>query len=582
MTYGSNGNSHNRRDFMGLAGFAGLATLGGTTAALTGASMAASSDPGKADLVVINAKVYTVDTRMPRAEAFAVKDGRFLAAGTTADMKGLIGRGTESFDAKGMTIVPGFIDCHNHAEDAGKILRTEVILGNAYAPKRMSIATILDKLRAKAGKTAPGIWVEGFFYDDTKAKDGRPLNVSDLDAVSKDLPVVVYHGGGHSAYYNSKAFQVAGITKSTPNPAGGTFDHDAKGELNGRATDNAMDIVNKFVKRPTLSAEESLQRDRDGLTLISKEFVRFGLTSVAHQGGNLTALQQVRESGELLHRVNYEADAAVIDSLIAAGIRTGFGDERIRFGATYEHICDGSFEERTMSRKTPFAGSKPPYYGNITTTQEELNAWAEKLQRAGIECNCHANGIPAIEMVLTAYERAQKLAPRANVRHKITHCTNINDDIVRRIKASGVVPNSFTVYLYTDSEKFHLYGEDFLNQCMAFRTWMDAKVPVATGTDYPPGSFDPRISIQSMVTRKGWNGETWGARQRISVDEALLINTMHGAYYMHEEAIKGSITPGKLADFVVMAEDLHTVDPDKIKDIPIVRTVVGGATVHSA
>src|SRR5215469_18123328 len=136
MTRNSNG-AQNRRDFMGLAG---LAALGGTTATLTGSSLAASSDPGKADLVVTNAKVYTVDTQMPRAEAFAVKDGRFLAVGSTADMKGLIGRGTETFDAKGMTIVPGFIDCHNHAEDAGLVLRTEVILGNAYAPERMAIA----------------------------------------------------------------------------------------------------------------------------------------------------------------------------------------------------------------------------------------------------------------------------------------------------------------------------------------------------------------------------------------------------------------------------------------------------------
>jgi len=575
--------SHNRRQFMSLAG---ITALGGTTAAFTGSlatsSLAASSDPGKADLVVTNAKVYTVDAHMPRAEAFAVKDGRFLTVGTSADMKTLIGRGTDTFDAKGMTIVPGFIDCHNHAEDAGRVLRYEVILGNPYAPEIMSIASILDKLRARAAQTPPGIWVQGFFYDDTKAKDGRPLNIHDLDAVSRDLPVAVYHGGGHSAYYNSKAFEVAGIDRNTPNPAGGTFDHDAKGELSGRATDNAMEVMNKFVKRPTLSEEETLLRNREGLTLISKQFVRFGVTSVAHQGGSLTALQQVRDSGDLLHRVNYEADSAVVDALIAAGIRTGFGDERVRFGATYEHICDGSFEERTMSRRTPFAGTKPPYYGNITTTQDDLNAWAERLHRAGIECNCHANGVPAIEMVLTAYERALKLAPRAGVRHKITHCTNINDDIVRRIKEIGVVPNSFTVYLYTDAEKFHLYGDDFLSQCMAFRTWMDAKIPVATGTDYPPGSFDPRISIQSMVTRTGWNGETWGARQRITVDEALLINTMHGAYYTHEEAIKGSITPGKLADFVVMADDLHAVDPNKIKDIPIVRTVVGGATVYSA
>jgi predicted amidohydrolase YtcJ len=573
-------NSSTRRGFLNLAGAGLAAGIGGS--GLTGRGLAATSDPGKADLVVFNAKVYTVDVARPRAEAFAVKDGRFMAVGSSDDIKALSGRGSESYDAKGMTIVPGFIDCHNHAEDAGAVLRFETILGNAYAPETVSIAAIQDKLRAKAGKTPPGIWVEGFFYDDTKSKDGRPLNIHDLDAVSRDLPVVVYHGGGHSAYYNSKALEVAGITKNTPNPPGGTFDHDAKGELNGRATDNAMDMVNKAVKRPTLSQVQLLQRNRDAVAFISKEFVRFGLTSVAHQGGNLAALQEVRDSGNLLHRVNYESDGAVLDALLAAGIRTGFGDERIRFGATFEHICDGSFEERTMSRRTPYAGSKPPYYGNITTTQDDLNAWAERLHRAGIECNCHANGIPAIDMVLTAYERALKLAPRANVRHKITHCTHIDEDIVRRIKALGVTPNSFTVYLYTVAEKFHLYGEDFMNQSMAFRTWLDAGVPVATGTDYPPGSFDPRISIQSMVTRKGWNGQTWGAKQRIGVDEALRINTVHGAYYMHEEAIKGSITPGKLADFVVMAEDMHTIDPDKIKDIPIVRTAVGGKTVYQA
>jgi len=548
--------------------------------AMTGRAQAADSDPGKADLVVLNAKVYTVDRDMPKAEAFAVKAGRFLAEGTTEEMKAFAGKGAETFDARQMTIVPGFIDCHNHAP--GNTLRNDVLVGNPYIPEIVTIASIVEKLRAKAAQTPPGFWVEGFYYDDPKVKDNRPLNIHDLDQVSKDLPVVVRHEGGHTSYYNSKALEMADVNRATPNPPGGTFDRNPDGSLNGRVTDNARRVFNNVGKRPTYTPEQKLERDRDGLAFISKQYVRFGLTSVAHEGGDLLALQQVRERGELLHRVNYESSGEVLDSLIAAGIKTGFGDEWIRIGATSEHTVDGSFEERTMSRSTPYAGSNPPYYGNVTTTQDDLNAWVERVHGAGIEANCHANGDVAIGMVLTAYERALRLAPRTNVRHKITHCTLLNDDLVRRIKAAGVVPNVFTTYLYCDGEKFHFYGEEMMNHCVAFRSLLDAGIPAATGTDCPPGPFDPRISIQGMVTRKGWNGETWGAKQQVSVDEALRVNTINGAYYMHEEAIKGSITPGKLADFVVLADDLHTVDKEKIKDIQIVRTVVGGLSVYQA
>jgi predicted amidohydrolase YtcJ len=569
---------HSRREFLGLAGGCFAAAVG--SVALPRRAHAAVGVPRKADLVVFNAKVYTVDPRMPKAHAFAVKGGRFLAVGTSEDMRSFIGKGTQTYDARQMTIVPGFIDCHNHAP--GNELLYEVLVGNPYVPEVVTIGSVLEKMRAKAAKTAPGFWVTGLYFDDTKVKDNRPLTIQDLDTVSRDLPVAVRHEGGHTAYYNSKAFQMAGINRHTANPLGGTFDHDDNGELNGRVTDNAMDLVDKVGKRPTFAPEQQLQRDRDGLAFISKQYVRFGLTSAVHEEGDLQALQQVRERGELLHRVQYEADLDVLDALIAAGIGTGFGDEWVRIGATSEHTVDGSFEERTLSRTTPWPGIKPPYYGNVTTTQENLNAWVERVHRAGIEANCHANGEVAIAMVLSAYERALQLMPRPNVRHKITHCTMINDDIVRRIKAIGVVPNSFTTYLYCDGEKFHFYGEELMNRCMAFRTWLDAGIPVAVGTDCPPGPFDPRVGIQGMVTRTGWNGQTWGAKQRISVSEALRISTINGAYYMHEEAIKGSITRGKLADFVVLAEDLHTVDPHKIKDIEIVRTVTGGTTVYQA
>ena len=566
---------HGRREFLNLTG-AGIAALAG--GAWPGTAMAA--DGQDADLVVFNAKVYTVDSRAPKVEAFAVKAGRFTAVGTTAEMKALIGKGTQTFDAKQMTIVPGFIDCHNHAP--GEVLLYEVLVGNPYVVEFVTIDSIVEKLRSKAAQTPPGTWVEGYFFDDTKVKDNRLLNVHDLDKVSKDHPVVVQHRGGHTSFYNSKAFEMADINRNTPNPPGGTYDRDANGDLNGRVTDRARAAFNRAGKRPSYTAEQALQRTREGLAFISKQFVRYGVTSVHHEGGDLSALQDVRARGELLHRVSYESNGRVLEAMIGAGIQTGFGDEWIRLGATSEHTVDGSFSERTMALSTPYPGVTPPYKGNVTETQAELNAWIERVHRAGIQVNCHANGDVAIDMVLTAVERAQKLFPRADARPKITHCTQVNDDLVRRIKATGTVPAAFTTYAYYNPDKFKYYGEEMMRHCMAYRSFLDAGIVAAAGSDFSPGPFDPRMAIQGMVTRTGWDGKTWGANQRISVEEALRVNTINGAYNSHEEAIKGSITPGKLADFVVLSDDLFTVNKEKIKDLQIVRTVVGGSTVYQA
>jgi len=290
----------------------------------------------------------------------------------------------------------------------------------------------------------------------------------------------------------------------------------------------------------------------------------------------------VRARGELLHRVSYEATGNVLESMITSGIATGFGDEWIRFGATSEHTVDGSFSERTMAMSGPYSGMDPKYRGNITETQADLNAWVERVHRAGIQVNCHANGDVAIDMMLTAVERAQKAFPRPDARPKITHCTLVNDDLIRRMKALNAIPAPFTSYAYYNTDKFHFYGEELMKRCMAFRSFLDAGIHAAAGSDFSPGPFAPLMGIQGMVTRKGWDGGVWGANQRVSVAEALQINTLNGAYASREESIKGSITPGKLADFVVLSEDLHAINPEKIKDIQIVRTVVGGNTAYQA
>jgi predicted amidohydrolase YtcJ len=569
-----------RREFMGitalgLAGAAATPRFGGASSALR-FLLSQRSDP---DLVVLNAKVYTMDPALARAEAFAVSGSRIIAVGKSTEIKALATKRTRTLDAKQMTIVPGFIDTHNHA--GGTTLLYEVLVGNPFEVEFVTIASIIEKLRAKAQQLPAGTWVEGYFHDDTKLKDKRPLNTHDLDQVSRDHPVVVHHRGGHTSFYNSKAFELAGITANTPNPPGGTFDHDESGALNGRVTDRARGVLDRVGKRPSYTPEQLAQRDRDGIAHISKQFVRYGLTSVHHEGGDLNAIQEVRARGDLQHRVSYEAQGRVLDSMIAGGIMTGFGDEWIKFGATAEHTVDGSFSERTMALSVPYAGQNG-YKGNITETQDDLNAWIEKVHRAGIQVNCHANGDVAIDMYLTAFERAQKAFPRTDARPKITHCTLINDDIVRRMKALGAVPAMFTTYAYYNTDKFPFYGEELMKRSMAYRTMLDAGIHAAAGSDFSPGPFAALMGIQGMVTRTGWDGTTWGANQRITVDEAIRVNTINGAWASHEESLKGSITPGKLADFVVLADDPHTVSQDKIKDIKIVSTVVGGETKYQA
>jgi predicted amidohydrolase YtcJ len=572
-------NRIHRRDLLALAG-------AGLIAPALRAQEQESPSTSAPELVVFNARVVTVDPRQPRAEAFAIKNGRFLAVGSSADVRNLIRPGTPTWDAQGAFIVPGFIDTHNHA--GGTTLLEEVLVGNPFEVEMVTVDSIIQKLKARAAETPAGYWVEGYFFDDTKVKDGRQLTIHDLDQVSKDHPVAVHHRGGHTSFYNSKAFEMADVNAQTPNPPGGTFDKDSTGALTGRVTDNAKNAFYRVGKHRNVTAEnsgldaasDSLEREVAGLAYISKMFARYGVTTVHHEGGSLPAMQKVRASGDLKHRISYEAAGKELDAMIAAGIQSGFGDEWIRFGATSEHVVDGSFSERTMALSVNYPGTS--YKGNVTTTQDELNAWIEKVHRAGIQVNCHANGDVAIDMYLTAFERAQKLFPRADARPKITHCTLINDDLVRRMKALDAVPALFTTYAYYNSDKFKFYGEDLMKRCMAFRTLLDAGIHVAAGSDFSPGPFDPRMAIQGMVTRTGWDGKTWGANQKISLDEAIRVNTLNGAYNSHEENIKGSITAGKLADYVVLAEDLHSIPVDRIKDVKIVRTVVGGKTMYES
>jgi predicted amidohydrolase YtcJ len=544
--------------------------------------MALAAGTPHPDLIVYNAKVYTVDDSQPTAQAFAVKNGRFIAVGSNQEILGYAGPSTRRLDAQSSTIVPGFNEAHIHAD--GQTLLYEVLVGNPFEVEFVTIDSIIEKLRKRAAETPPGHWVAGRFYDDTKVKDGRLITRQDLDKVSTVHPVSVRHRGGHTTFYNSKAFEMAGVTASTPNPPGGEFFHDASG-LSGRVAEKANRVMQEAGKRVQYTPAQLVERARAGNAHFSKTLVRYGITSAQSSTGDpedLQSLQKLRQDGELLHRVSFEVSGRLLESMITNRIRTGLGDDWVRLGATAEHVVDGSFSERTARLSNGYPGISPPYYGIMTETQDDLNAWAERVHRAGIQMNCHANGDMGIATTLTAYERALRLFPTPNARPKITHCSVMNDDLIRRIKAIDAVPATFTTYLYYNADKFHYYGKEIMDRTFAFREFVDAGITAAAGSDYGPGPFSPLMGIQGIVTRKGWDGSVWGARQKVTVAEAIKIHTANGAYATHEEGKKGTITPGKLADFVMLEKDPHTVDPESIIKIKILKTFTEGRAVYEA
>ena len=558
-----------RRKFIGSS-TALAAGLGLPTQSVLAAAAPISSQVAP-DYVVINAKVFTINEDQPQAEAFAVKGDRFTAVGSSSDMRNLASSGTEIIDAEGMTVVPGFIDAHSHPSSAGV---NELVQVNADL---RSITEIKEVLRQRAAITQEGQWVRAFKYDDTKLAEGRPINRFDIDEVVPNHPAVVGHRGGHTGVYNSMALALAGVTSETPDPPGGRFYRDSNGVLTGLAAERARYVFNSLIP-----SDSTREQRRDGVKLITELMTKAGLTSV-HQTGasrnDMIAYQDARADGGMRFRMYLFPRVQLFEDLVNAGIRTGFGDEVLRIGAV-KFSADGSASERTMRMSTPFEG-RPDDYGILTMSQEEIHEAVENAHRNDFQIGIHANGDVTIELVLNAYERVQRLWPRNDPRHRIEHCSLVNPALLQRIKDLGVIPAPFYTYVHYHGNKWVEYGEEKMRWMFAHKSFLDYNIPVAPASDYTPGPFEPMMALQSMVTRKDFDGRVWGPNQRITIDQAMRICTLNGAYASFEENIKGSITAGKLADFVILADNPHDVDPDNIKNIEIVRTVVGGTTMYA-
>lgn len=470
-----------------------------------------------------------------------------------------------------MTVTPGFIDAHCHPSGINELYEVNA---NARTTRELQQA-----LLKKVTSTPPGYWVQAFMFDDTKLDIA--LHRKHLDEVAPNHPVAVHHRGGHTGWYNSKALELAGITRQTRDPQHGRFFRDESGELTGRVAELARGVFEKVGQREEFTSEQTRERGKNGMMYISERLTAAGLTTVHDAGafrGRVLAYEDAYRAGGLRHRAYLMIRGKdSISGLKAAGIYTGFGNEWIKVGGI-KYVADGSASERKMRMSTPYVGTND--YGILTMTQQEIDEAVEDGHRHNFQTGAHANGDVAIDMVLKAYEKVLEKWPDPNRRHRIEHCTLINPDLLRRIKACGCIPTPFWTYVYYHGEKWAAYGDDKLRWMFAHRSFLDNGIPVPGASDYGPGPFEPLMAIQSMVTRRDYKGREWGSHQKVSVDDALRIATLNGAYPSSEEAIKGSIAAGKLADFVILEKDPHDVDPNQIKDIKVVRTIVGGKTMY--
>ena len=530
------------------------------------------------DLIVINANVITVDGSHPAAQAFAVDAGHFIAVGTNQEVLRFKTVSTKIVDLHGETVVPGFNDVHLHPQPlfAEGTPHYRVWLG---ADRVHSIDEVVAALKRQARATPAGKLISGYGYNDVVL--GRHPNRHDLDEVSTTQPIIITHGSGHITVVNSFVMQAAGITKDTKDPVGGALDRDPDGTPNGVIRESARRLISRAVgsqNRDALSQQDELA----GYMTCFRQYSQEGITSAGIAGAGpstFQAMQELRDMGNPV-RVAFMFSADTFDKLQTTGIRSGFGDDRLRVTAlkTYQ---GNSLSGRTAWLSEAYS-DRPDYFGiPPARTQDELDADYQKWWDAGWQVATHSNGDREIDMVLTAIEHAEAKNPRPNARWRVEHASVMNQALLDRAKKDGVIL-VFHSYMWEYGDILQSYGPKRLAMMHAYRTAIDMGIPVAGHSDSPISAADPLLRIQDMVTRTSSHGLVVGPNQKVSVDEALKVWTLDGAFATFEEDLKGSITPGKLADFVVLAKDPRKVPPSTIKDIRLEATYLGGLKVYTA
>jgi len=542
-------------------------------AACTPRASVPASPTSPAELAVVNARVWTGDSLRPAAQAVAVRDGRIAAVGSDAEIRRLAGPGTRVVDAGGGMLVPGFIDTHVHFIDGGFRLAS-VQLRDAKTPEQFAA-----RIRDFARTVPAGTWIMGGDWDHEQWGGELPRREW-IDSVTPDHPVWVNRLDGHMSLANTAALRAAGVTKATPEIAGGTIVRRPDGEPAGVLKDNAMGLVDRVV--PPASAE---MNDR-ALDAAMRYVAAQGVTSVHNVGswGDLATFRRAHAAGRLRTRVYAAVPLATWAQLRDTVATRGRGDAWLRIGGL-KGFVDGSLGSHTAAFHEPFTDA-PGDRGLLVTHPDTLYRWTSGADRAGLHVMVHAIGDRANALQLDVFERvARENGPRDR-RFRIEHAQHIAPADIRRFAALGVIPSMQPYHAIDDgrwAEK--VIGPERIKTTYAFRSLLDAGARLAFGSDWFVAPPTPLEGIYAAVTRRTLddrNPAGWVPEQKVTVEEALRAYTRTAAYASFEEGEKGTLEAGKLADFVLIDRDLRTIPPEAIRDARVVLTVVGGRVVFEA
>jgi predicted amidohydrolase YtcJ len=527
-----------------------------------------------ADTIITNAKVYTVDAEHPRAEAVAILGERIVGVGTAAEIDAWRGPETKVIDARGHLLLPGFNDAHVHFVDGGVQLDS-VELKDAASTEEFA------KRIGERAQQRPGEWVVGGDWDDQKWTPAQLPTRQMIDAVTGTTPVFVGRYDGHMALANSAALRLAKVTAKTPDPAGGTIVHDAQGNPTGILKDAAMNLVWKVI--PDMTHEQRAAAIKRALAYAAS----LGVTSVQHMNpsyADIRAYMEFAERGELTARIYAAPMETGWQDEAKLGVRRGFGSTYLRLGAV-KGYADGSLGSTTAYFFEPYTDA-PNTRGLLADEMHPITAMRGRLMKAdeaGLQLCIHAIGDNAISIILDMFSDIVKANGARDRRLRIEHAQHMAAKDFKRFAELGVIA-SVQPYQAIDDGRWaeKRIGPDRIKRTYAFRTFLDNGVRLALGTDWTVAPLDPLQTIYAAVTRAtldGKNPDGWIPEQKITVAEAVEGYTLGSAYAELQEKEKGTISAGKLADVVLLSDDIFSIRPEAIKDVKVDLTVVGGKVV---
>lgn len=536
-----------------------------------------------------NGTILTMDSRCSIVSCLAVSGETILAVGSEAEVAPFQGPETRIVDLGGRFMMPGFYDCHSHFMRAGMYNKYYLDVNSHPIGDVRTHGDIRRKVREALSGMPAGEWLLCAGYDDTAVSEARHFTLAELDAMAPDHPLFLRHISGHLALCNSKAFEAAGITDETLNPSGGVFRHDGNGRLTGLVEEPAaMEMV--LAASPQMTEEKWL----GAVERATDDYVAKGVTT-AHDGGVTTAMWKnymtAHKRGMLKNRVQLLPKHGWFDFSLAPTVKCGTPltkDGLLSMGAV-KLFQDGSLQGYTGYLSNPYhslpdAISDGSWRGYPIYNPRELVNIVTRYHEEGWQVAIHGNGDAGIEDILNAFEEAQKAYPRANARHIIIHCQTVREDQLDRIERLGVVPSFFTVHTYYwgDRHRDIFLGKARASRIDPLRSALKRGIPFTSHNDTSVTPMDPLLSVWSAVNRLTGSGKVLGEDQTVSVLDALKSVTIWGAYQFHEERMKGSLEPGKLADMVILGENPLEIAPERIRDIPILATLVGNRLVYGS